>query len=280
MLLQTLRKFESNTKVRKWTIFAGLSGLSFSAALFCLTVFLGTPDQDSSNVYSTYIAANNYNGWLNYAIWRGSLIPDFYLFTSIGIFFAFITLFWLPLRNERTLAQVVMDSRRFSSCLTIVLVTLAGILEIEFLGWAYELGGLLHDTFRPNWLLSVYNFGNFITFGNLQPNQDYPFFLTLVLVAAVASIRYHSVWKTLEILSLSMIPLPVYVYIFDEREFFVHFESQFKSFSFVTNFDVLIGSLLILTLSLLIERRKKIVGIIYTLGALRTGSSTMERKKN
>ena len=251
-------------RIPLWEYFATLGGFCIGAAAFCYTLFLNSPNQDSNSLLAGYLAKNNYNGWLNYAIWRTSLIPDCYVFLGVAILFSTFAIFWFPLKN-RSIVQKISSNRTGTGCFNIILVALVVLLEIEFLAWAYELGDMLNDAYRPALLILVYDFANAVTLNNLQPGQDYPFFVTILILAGVAALRFRSIWKTLEILSLAVIPLPFYVYIFDDREFFVHFENQFKSFAFVTNFDLMVGAIAVFCFSLLVENRRQVIRIIGTL---------------
>lgn len=245
--------------LQTWVYFAIVGGFSLGAGLFCYTLFVSSPNQDSNSLLAGYLAVNNYNGWLQYAIWRTSLMPDFYLFTGAGILFSIFALLWFPFKSSGTIVERLQSTKSRSDIVSCCLPAAIGVLEIEFLAWAYELGGMLKDSTRPPWLLGFYNLANTLTLGNLQPGQDYPFLITVILVLFVTAIKFRSIWKTLQILSFSVIPLPVYVYLFDNGEFFVHFENQFKTFSFITNFDLLLGSISIFALSLLIDRRSKLM---------------------
>ena len=253
------------TSKNAWVYFASLSGFCYSVALCCLILFLNSPNQYGNQIMSSYLDANNYQGWFQYAVWRMSLLSDCYICLALGILFSALTFAWLPLKNHETVLQKIERTLYGSRIITILFAISIAILEIEFLAWAYELTVLLNFPSWSSFLHPFFELGNSFVFGSLEPNQDFPYVFVALFAILFTSIKFRSIWKTLQILSLSVVPLPVYVYLFDNREFFVHFEDQFKTFFFVTNFDIMVGSLAIFGISLLIERRKQVarrLGII------------------
>jgi hypothetical protein len=82
----------------------------------------------------------------------------------------------------------------------------------------------------------------------------------LLSCAALVTVQssYRSVPRTLQIMSLSLVPLPLYVYFFDRGEFYIHFQDAIASLSFITNLDLLIGCVAIFSATTIYQRLRKI----------------------
>lgn len=197
--------------------FASLSifvaaGLCVSAAIFYAIRFYTTP---ALNVASF----PNQLAWFSYALWRGSLIPTSNAFLAAAFVTSLLAVSVYPLASGKR---------------KILTVFMLAFLEEQLAVW----GSWLYSHIPL--ATSLWRYDPFPLLYWVMGGSVAICFLILAGAALVTvQISFRSIITTIQIVSISIVPLPLYVYFFDRGEFYIHFQNAFSTLSFVTNQDLL-----------------------------------------
>lgn len=204
------------------------AGVSLSIALFDIIRFYASPSPGLVN-------SQNETAWFNYAFWRANLIPTAISYSVIALDALLLAIAVYPLSN---------GYRRIFTISALV------FLQEQLLVWGSWLDRLGSSPFHEFW-----HYDPFPILYWLIGDSVAVCFLFLALTALITvQISFRSIPKTLQIMSLSLVPLPLYVYIFDRGEFYIHFQSAVMSLSFITNPDLLVGCVAVFCLTSLYQK--------------------------
>lgn len=225
---------QSREDIQKLISLAILSvaGLLLSVALFSVVRFYTTPTVST-------LSFQNQAAWLNYAIWRADLIPSAVGFVALVFVMVLLSIAVYPLQQKHRMIFTIF-----------ILV----FLEEQLAVWG---SWLFSHVPQPS---SLWVYDPFPLLSSVMGGSVAVSFLILAC-AALASVQlsFRSVPKTLQIISLSLVPLPLYVYFFDRGEFYIHFQDAATSLGFITNMDLLIGCILAFSLATAYQKLRKIV---------------------
>ena len=108
------------------------------------------------------------------------------------------------------------------------------LLEFGFIGWASEISQ--HGVSFLSLFFDVLT-------RNQTWNNDFVFLIIFFCLFACTLIKFRASWVSLQILSASIIPLPLFVYFFDNREFYIHFVQAYgPEMGWVSNYVLLLFS--------------------------------------
>lgn len=211
----------------RWSRLISLAILSASEIVFSAALFYVIRYYTTASPYS--LSFQNENAFLNYALWRGSLLPTSLNLFAIGFSGILLSISFYPLASK------------YRSLFTIFMIA---FLEEQLAVWgSWLLSHVPH--YWTLWSYDPFPLLNSVIGGSVA----ICFFLLACSALVTVQIKFNSVPRTLQIMSLSLLPLPLYVYFFDPGEFYIHFQNALTSLSFVTNLDLLIVCIAVFSLS-------------------------------
>ncbi len=203
------------------------AGISFSAALFEAIRFYASPSANA-------LSFQNEVTWLSYAYWRANLLPTSLSFSVVAFVMLLLSIAVYPL------------AQRYRRVFT---VSIVAFLQEQLLVWGSWLDRLGSGFFPWLWHYDPFPILYLVTGESVAISV---LFLACTALITV-QISFRSFPKTIQVISLSLVPLPIYVYVFDRGEFYIHFQSAVSSLSFITNQDLLAGCIAVFCLSSLYQ---------------------------
>jgi uncharacterized membrane protein len=227
---QQKTKFRRFQKLASLFIFA-VAGLCVAAAVFYAIRFYTTPALNIANF-------PNEMAWFNYSLWRGSLIPTSNAFLAAAFVTSLLALSVFPLSSGKRKVFTIFMLSFLEEQLAVWGSWLYSHIPLVTSLWRYDPFPLLY------WVMA----------GSVA--------ICFVIMAAAAlvtvQISFKSIPRTFQIMSLSLVPLPLYVYFFDRGEFFIHFQDAVSVLSFVTNEDLLFACVGVFCLATVFQSFRKL----------------------
>ncbi len=199
-----------------------VAGLCFSTAMFFVIRFYTSPSPYS-------LSFDSQNEFLNYALWRGSLLPTSINLIAIGFSTVLLSISFYPLVPKYRKAFTIFIIAFLEEQLAVWGSWLLSHVPHYWTLWSYDPFPLLDSVFGGSVAIC--------------------FFLLACAALVSVQIKFNSIPGTLQVMSLSLVPLPLYVYFFDSGEFYIHFQNALTSLSFITNSDLLVTCVLVFSFS-------------------------------
>lgn len=206
--------------------------MCLAAAAFYTVRFYTTPAAGTLNFSSE-------TAWLNYALWRASLLPTAGLLVAAAFVTSLLSAAIYPLSAR---------ARKFYTAFMIL------FLEEQLAVW----GSWLYSHIPLSislWRYDPFPLLYWVTGGSVA----FCFVIIACTALITVQISFKSIPRTIQIMSLSLIPLPLYVYFFDRGEFYIHFQDAIYALRFVTNYDLLIACVVIFSGVTLYELLRKLI---------------------
>jgi len=222
MTSKTVSWVEKRFSFQKFTSMVILASavLLILGAIFEVVRFYTTPKADA-------LSFQNQTAWLNYSIWRAGLLPASLSLLALAFVTFLLSLAVYPLAPKLR---------------KIFTISMLVFLEEQLAVWgSWLISHVPHPT-------SLWVYDPFPLLDSVIGESVAVSFLILACATLVTlQITFNSIPRTLQIMSLSLMPLPLYVYFFDRGEFNLHFQDVVRSLSFFTNMDLLIACFTVFT---------------------------------
>ena len=119
------------------------------------------------------------------------------------------------------------------------------LLDVDFLSWAFK---FIYINKNANIELRTLTQILFV-FSEGFLGQDLYVLVLVGLLFVTSYYTFNSLAKSIQIASLSLAVLPLIIYTLDGSEFYIHFEGAFSSFYFITNYSLLIGCVVVFSVT-------------------------------
>ncbi len=193
----------------------------FATALYFFVRYLTSPSPYTVSMLE--YSLDHYNQWFQYRIWRLTLIPNTEFYIGLGIFFLFVAFVFVS-----------------GATLSLALYSLIGVLEFGFVAWALNNSGLS--------FFARFIFSDAVEILTYKTGAAF-YLILLFIVGILAALEFKSVAKTFLVISLSLIPLPLLIYYLEQGKLEAFTQNPYVRLSWLTNYNLFVGCLAILTVS-------------------------------
>lgn len=141
---------------------------------------------------------------------------------------------------------------------------LFSILGFEYmiLSWVYFIGCIAPGNYCHG--LYSLKFLGVLQIQILESPFPFPYFqdalalIGLIIIGGFAYLFFKSIFYAIGISALSLSALPLWIYYFDTKEFYLHFQQSIPQLYFISNYDLLICSLITALIFLLVPYLLKV----------------------